>query len=85
MSALKIHLDEDADSRALLSALRQRGVDVTSTGEQGLSRTTDDAQLAWAAQAGRSIFTYNASDYCRLHRAWQQRGLHHAGIIVGDQ
>ncbi len=30
LSAIKLHLDEDADAYALLRALRQRGLDVTS-------------------------------------------------------
>ena len=60
-------------------------MDVTSTGEQGLSRCTDEEQLEWAAKQGRSIYSYNASDFCRLHSAALHRGFHHAGIIIGDQ
>ena len=85
MSAVKIHLDEDSDAHALLRALRHRGVDVTSTGEQGLLRRTDEEQLEWATQQGRSIYTYNATDFCRLHSATLHQGRHHAGIIIGDQ
>ena len=39
----------------------------------------------WAVQRGRTIYTYNASDFCRLHSELLREGRHHAGIIVGDQ
>jgi hypothetical protein len=85
LSALRVHLDEDADAYALLRALRQRGLDVTSSGEEGLLRRTDEEQLEWATQEGRSIFSYNVSDFCRLHSTILHRDRHHAGIIIGDQ
>ena len=85
LSALKIHLDEDADAHALLNGLRHRGWDVTSSRERGLLRFSDEEQLAWAAGQGRALFTYNASDFCLLHTEFLRQGRHHAGIIIGDQ
>ena len=85
MSAIKIHLDEDADAHALLNALRHRGVDVTSSRDRGLLGWTDEDQLAWAAEQGRVLYTYNACDFCRLHSTLLQQGRFHAGIIIGDQ
>ena len=85
MSAIKIHLDEDADAHALLNALRQHGLSVTSSRERGLAGYSDAEQLEWATQQGRVIYTYNAADFCRLHAAVLQQGRHHAGIIIGDQ
>jgi len=82
---MKLHLDEDADAHALLKALRERGVDVTSSRELGLLRHSDEQQLRWAAAEGRAIYTYNAADFCRLHADFLRQGLAHAGIIVGDQ
>lgn len=78
-------MDEDTDAYALLSALRHRGLDVTSSGEQGLWQCTDREQLQWATKEGRSIYSYNVSDFCRLHSATLQQGRHHVGIIIGDQ
>jgi hypothetical protein len=46
LSALKLHLDEDADAHALLNGLRHRGWDATSSRERGLLRCTDEEQLA---------------------------------------
>jgi predicted nuclease of predicted toxin-antitoxin system len=82
---MRLHLDEDADAHALLNALRHRGLDVTSTRELGLLRCSDEEQLAWAFEGGRVIYTYNASDFCRLHSEFMRQGRHHAGIIIGDQ
>ncbi|HAB18610.1 MAG TPA: DUF5615 family PIN-like protein [Verrucomicrobiota bacterium] len=85
MSELCLHLDEDAEAHALVRALRDRGVDVTTTSEEGLVEVSDEGQLDWAAAAGRVLLTYNAADFCRLHANRIQTGRHHAGIIVAEQ
>ena len=85
VSAIKLHLDEDADAHALLQALRQRGQDVTSSREQGILSCTDEEQLDWATEQGRVIYTYNAGDFCHLHSDYLRRERHHAGIVIGDQ
>ena len=85
MSAIKLHLDEDADAHALLNALRQRGLDVSSSRELALLQSSDEEQLTWAFEQRRAIYTYNASDFCRLHSEFIRHGRHHAGIIIGDQ
>jgi diadenosine tetraphosphatase ApaH/serine/threonine PP2A family protein phosphatase len=82
---MKLHLDEDADAHALLNALRHRGLDVSSSRELALLQCSDEEQLARASEQGRAIYTYNASDFCRLHSEFLQHGCHHAGIIIGDQ
>jgi len=41
--------------------------------------------LEWAAQQGRTIFTFNGGDYAAIHTRWLQQGKHHAGIIVSAQ
>ncbi len=65
---LRFHLDEDAEARALVRALRDRGVDVTTTAETGLTEVGDPEQLIWTTGQGRTLLTYNAADFCRLHR-----------------
>jgi len=82
---MKLHLDEDADAHALLNALRHRGLDVSSSRELALLQCSDEKQLAWAFEQGRALYTYNASDFCRLHSEFIRHGRHHAGIIIGDQ
>jgi hypothetical protein len=85
LSAIRLHLDEDADGYALLHALRHRGLDVSSSRESGLLRCSDEEQLAWASDQARVIYTYNASDFCKLHSEFLRQERHHAGIIIGDQ
>lgn len=82
---MRLHLDEDADAHALLKALRDRGLDVSSSRELGLLRWSDEQQLTWALQETRVIYTYNAADFCRLHSQILRQQRHHAGIIIGDQ
>lgn len=42
---LRFHLDEDAEAQALVRALRDRGFDLTTTAETGLTSADDISQL----------------------------------------
>lgn len=68
--------------RALVRALRSRGVDVVTSADVGRRRLPDEEQLRFATLEGRSLYTCNVADFTRLHAAWLRTGLHHAGIIV---
>jgi len=85
VSEIKLCLDEDIEAYALIHPLRGRGVDVATTSEAGLAETSDQAQLIWAMEPGRTVLTYNAADFCRLHKRFIEEGRHHAGIIVAEQ
>ena len=69
-------------ARALVVALRARGADVRTVVEADLQGKDDRSQLEWAAANGRTIYTFNVSDFCRLHSEYMERGQGHAGIIV---
>jgi len=69
-------------SRSLVTALRARSVDLQTVVEAGLQGKPDEIQLEWAAAEGRTLYTFNVSDFCRLHREYLHRGLGHSGIIV---
>ena len=69
-------------ARALVVALRARGADVSTVVEAGLQGKDDSSQLEWAAANGRAIYTFNVSDFCKLHGEYLERGAGHAGIIV---
>lgn len=82
MSQVRLLIDEDAHHRALAPALRARGIDVVTAREAGLLGADDDVVLHRAATEGRAIYTFNASDFGRLHSEYLQQGLSHAGVVV---
>jgi hypothetical protein len=78
-------LDEDAGQHSLLTALRLRGVDVTSAQEVGLIAATDEQQIEWCQGQGRVLFTYNVRDFYALHSSIIKSGEQHAGIVLAVQ
>jgi DNA-binding transcriptional MerR regulator len=85
VSSIRLYCDEDSQNRALIKALRSRGMEVTSAGEAALLGQSDEAQLSWAHKEGRVLFTHNVADFCRLHEQFLRGGQHHAGIVVAEQ
>lgn len=55
---IKFHLDENV-SNAIANGLRMRGIDVTTSPEQGLIGVSDQQQLAYALSQQRAIFTFD--------------------------
>mgnify|MGYP001580413307 CR=1 FL=1 len=82
MSAVRLYVDEDASESAVVLGLRARGVDLVTTFEVGRLGTSDESQLAFAAEDGRAIYTFNARDFVRLHREILESGREHAGIVI---
>ncbi|MCB0159549.1 MAG: DUF5615 family PIN-like protein [Caldilineaceae bacterium] len=82
---IRLYLDEDAQRTDLIKALRARHIDVLTASEAGLLATPDSAQLDYATQNGRVIFSFNRGDFFRLHTEWLAAGQQHAGIVVSDQ
>jgi hypothetical protein len=74
--------------RDVRDAMRARGHALTITGDLGLGRATDDAQLLVAAEHGLILLTYNHKDFVLLHDAWRRWSTawgvspRHVGIIV---
>lgn len=60
----------------MAQGLRRRGVDVLTAQEAGRCSLPDDAQLAFASQAGRVLVTFDA-DFLALAVS----GVRHAGLI----
>ena len=81
---IKLFLNEDVHTK-LGKALRQRGFDVITTFEAGMSGSPDEEQLAFAASQGRAILTFNRGDYARFHKRYAEHGWQHCGIIVSEQ
>ena len=61
--AFALYLDEDSVNRALIRALRARGMDMTNAVDAGHTGTPDLAQLEHATRNGRVLFTYNVGDF----------------------
>jgi hypothetical protein len=81
---IRLYLDEDVHE-SLLPALRQRGYDARNVREAERRGLTDAEQLAYAAEEGRMLFSFNAPDYIALHVDYLQAGRSHAGILVSRQ
>ena len=76
---VRFYADEHVPN-AVVKGLRLHGADVLTTAEAGMLGASDEEQLAFAARAGRVLYTQDA-DYLRLHRA----GVEHAGIAYARQ
>ena len=75
----RFHTDEHVPSK-LVRALRQLGHDVLTAREAGRAdrKLPDDQVLAFAAQGGRAVITFNHRDFRREHA---RRAGRHAGIV----
>jgi hypothetical protein len=82
---LRLYMDEDGLDHALAVALRARGVDVLTALEAGMIERDDDLRLDYATAEGRVLYSYNISDYCRIHARYMQVSKEHAGIILAQQ
>ncbi len=58
---IRLYVDEDVHE-SVAPALRQHGYDVLTVREAGRRGRTDAEQLAYAAEQGRTLFSFNASD-----------------------
>ena len=85
MSQIRLYLDEDVLERSLVVALRSAGVDVMTTSDANKLSCTDDEQLMWAMSQGRVLYSFNARDFCRLHKTYMEQRMEHPGIVLGKQ
>ena len=69
----------------LVVALRSRGVSVITALDAGLTEKPDDEPLAFATERGCVLYTFNVSDFYRLHTQWVNAGREHAGMILAPQ
>jgi hypothetical protein len=81
----ELYIDEDAQSNALIRALRSRGVPLLTTSEAGMSKQTDEEQLRFATSQNRVLLTSNIAEFARMHRDWLAGGKSHSGIILVRQ
>jgi hypothetical protein len=82
MSQIRLYIDEDAAEHAVITGLRDRGIDVLTVLEAGMTSATDEEQLAHATSQDRTIYSLNVGDFCRLHGEYLAAGKDHSGILV---
>ena len=85
MSQIRYHLDEDAGQLGLIAALSLRGVDVTSSQQEGLAGMPDQTLLEWCMRERRVLYTFNVRHFSALHKQFAKNGIDHAGIVIALQ
>jgi predicted nuclease of predicted toxin-antitoxin system len=81
----RFYFDEDSADRALVEALRARGVDVCVPSEVGLLEADDPHQLQWCIRNERVLITSNIDDFYDLHTDLLRQGGRHPGIVAIQQ
>lgn len=85
MSQIRIYIDEDSMKQALVTALRNAGVDAITPSDVNRTGYSDEKQLKWAKGEGRVLYSANIADFCRIHSVLMAQGGSHAGIIMVQQ
>lgn len=84
MSAPRLLLDENV-TPDLGAALRERGFDAVHVEDLDLKHRDDDVVFAVAVREGRTVLTQNVRDFMPIVQAYDERGVHHPGLIVTPQ
>jgi hypothetical protein len=69
---------------AITEGLRDRGVDVLTSQEDGTRRWEDEKLLIRATELQRILFTQD-EDLLRIAADWQQNGLEFCGVVFAYQ
>lgn len=77
-----VYFDENSQDAVLVSLLRRDGVDCLLSNDAGNEGLPDEAQLAFATGAARTIVTFDRVDFQRLHATWMNAQRTQAGIII---
>lgn len=80
----RLFLDEDIHF-GLAQALRNRGHDVVHAQDAERKGRSDREQLAYAAEQGRCLLSFNVKDFVILHNEYAVSRRNHWGIIVSKQ
>jgi hypothetical protein len=83
--SIRLYRDEDSMQRALVDALRSRGMDVTTALDDNIIDSPDNLHLDHATDQGRVLFSFNRGDFYQLHTTYLMMGKSHAGIILANQ
>ena len=76
--SLRLLIDEDSQSKRLVSVLRKAGHKVLTINEIGLAGSSDDVVLDYAREENRILLTHNCNDFKDLHKI----NPNHSGILA---
>jgi predicted nuclease of predicted toxin-antitoxin system len=79
---MRISLDDDLDSNALIGLLQQAGHEVVSPRAVGTRGVPDEEHLRYAATHALILLTANAEHFIDLHREWMKQQEHYGILIV---
>jgi hypothetical protein len=82
---IRLYLEEDSMSHALVRGLRARGAEVVTALEEGMIERDDEEHLKFAANIGRVLYSFNVADFYSLHSRYLSEGKEHAGLILTRQ
>lgn len=82
---IRLYVDEDSMDRALVRALRARGVEITTALAESMIEQSDAAHLEYATSHGRVLYTCNVADFYHLHTEYLAQDKPHAGMILAHQ
>jgi predicted nuclease of predicted toxin-antitoxin system len=79
---MRVYLDDDLDSSALIGLLGQAGHQVVSPRAVGTRGISDEEHLQYASEHGLTLLTANARDFIGLHEEWSSDQRAHNGILI---
>jgi uncharacterized protein with PIN domain len=82
---IRLYLEEDSMSHALVRGLRARGVDVVTALDEGMIERDDEDHLEFAAKSNRVLYSFNVGDFYRLHGRYLSEYKEHSGLILTRQ
>ena len=79
---MRVYLDDDLDSNALIGLLRLAGHGVVSPRFVETRGIADRDHLLYAASNELVLLTANPRDFITLHNQWQSQQQVHSGILI---
>ena len=79
---MRVYLDDNLDSNALIGLLQQSGHEAVSPRTVGNRGVVDEEHLRYASSNSLVIITANALDFLELHEQWRMQQQQHSGILI---
>ena len=79
---MRLYLDDDLDSNALIGLLLQAGHQVVSPRAVGTRGVSDEEHLRYASEHALTLLTANAGDFIDQHEEWRSLQWEHYGILA---